>query len=324
MSHRTLVVGGYGYRNVGDEAMLGGLLTQLDRSRVTVVSRDPAATRALHEIEATSIAKAVPALAAHRTVLIGGGSLFGRDMGRIGRLLPAFGLVAHALGRRVELVGIGLDDVNRNAWMVRALVRRAARVVVRDERSLELARSWGARTELAPDLSVALPEPDAATGEKLLRAAGVDLRRPVVGLCLTGIDPELAERVRAAVARAMEALSQVEFVFVPMARHPRIAAHDDLALAAMLRHEWPGLRVLDGVDDPRLVLAVFRRLDAAVCMRFHSLVFAERASVPMVPIAYASKCTTWLAERGMAGIEPTSEALTAALLDLIPAQRRAG
>ena len=324
MTSRTLVVGGYGYRNLGDEAMLGGLLTKLDRSRVTVVSRDPAATRALHDVDATSIAKAVPALATHRTVLIGGGSLFGRDMGRIGRLLPAFALFAHALGRRVELVGIGLDDVSPNDWMVRGLVRRASHVVVRDGRSLELARSWGAHAELAPDLSVALPEVDAAVGEMLLRAAGVDLRRPVVGLCLTGIDPQLADQVRQGIAGAMEALPQVDFVFVPMARHPRIAAHDDLALADVLRREQPRLRVLDGADDPRLVLSVFRRLDAAVCMRFHSLVFAERTGVPMVPIAYASKCSTWLAERGMASVEPKSESLTAALATLIPAERQAG
>ena len=324
MSDRILVVGGYGYRNVGDEAMLAGLLTTLDRSRVTVVSRDPAATRALHEVDSISIGQAVPALVAHRTVLIGGGSLFGRDMGRIGRLLPAFGLLAHALGRRVELVGIGLDDVSPDAWMVRALVRRAARVVVRDERSLELARSWTARADLAPDLSTALPEADAAAGQKLLRAAGVDLRRPVVGLCLTGIDPELAKRVRQAVAGAMGARPDIEFVFIPMARHPRIASHDDLALAAVLRQDQPRLKVLDGVDDPRLVLSIFPRLDAAVCMRFHSLVFAERAAVPMIPIAYASKCSTWVAERGMASIEPEPETLAAALASLVPAERQAG
>ncbi len=324
MTPQTLVIGGYGYRNVGDEAMLAGLLTRLDRSRVTVVSRDPDGTRALHGVAAASIAQAIPALRSHRTVLIGGGSLFGRDMGRIGRLLPAFGLFAHALGRRVELVGIGLDDVSPRSFLVRALVRRADRVVVRDERSLELARGWGADAHLASDLSAHMREADAGAGENLLRAAGVDLRRPVVGLCLTGVDPELARRVQDAVGGAMEALPQVEFVFIPMARHPRVPSHDDRHVAAELRHDRPRLSVLDGVEDPGLVLSVFRRLDAAVCMRFHSLLFADRAGVPMIPIAYASKCATWLDERGMASVEPTSAALTAALSDLIPAERRAG
>ena len=46
------MVGAYGYRNVGDEAILAGLLTTLGGRRVTVVSRSPAETSALHGVPA--------------------------------------------------------------------------------------------------------------------------------------------------------------------------------------------------------------------------------------------------------------------------------
>jgi polysaccharide pyruvyl transferase WcaK-like protein len=43
-----LIVGGYGYRNAGDEAILAGLLEVTGRDGVTVVSRSPAETAASH------------------------------------------------------------------------------------------------------------------------------------------------------------------------------------------------------------------------------------------------------------------------------------
>lgn len=328
MSGRILVVGGYGYGNVGDEAMLAGLLTRLDRRAVTVVSRDPRRSSELHGVRAVAVQQAPLALASHDTLIIGGGSLFGRDMGRIGRLLPAFGLVAHALGRRVELVGIGLDDVAPSGGSVRRLLERAARVVVRDRPSLELARRWGVHAALEPDLSAAMPDPDPATGETLLRAAGLDPRRPVVGLCLTGVDAQLAQEVLPAVAEAIRRLPEAQFAFIPMARHPNVAAHDDAVLGGRLRDAEPAVRILEAADDPRAVLGAFGWLDAAVCMRFHSLVFAERAGVPIVPIAYASKCATWIGERGLSSVAVSADAIAGALDTALrraqPLERRAG
>jgi polysaccharide pyruvyl transferase WcaK-like protein len=324
MSERTLVVGGYGYGNVGDEAMLAGLLTQLDPEQVTVVSRDPRRTTVTHGVRSIPIHLAPIALATHRSVLIGGGSLFGRDMGRLGRLLPAFGVMASRLGKRVELVGIGLDDVSPTNRSVRRLLRLAARVVVRDGRSLEVARRWGVNATLEPDLSSAMPGADPNVGRELLRSSGVDMRRPVVGLCLTAVDEGLARNVVESLSAAIDRLAEVEFVFVPMARHPSVPAHDDGVLGRRLADARPRVHLLEQSDDPAAILSAFEWFDAAACMRFHSLVFAERSGVPIVPISYASKCSVWLGERGMTSIEPTVEALSDAISRVLPAERRAG
>ena len=47
----VLVVGAYGYGNVGDEAILSGLLARLGGHAVTVVSRSPTETSALHGVQ---------------------------------------------------------------------------------------------------------------------------------------------------------------------------------------------------------------------------------------------------------------------------------
>ena len=160
----VLVVGAYGYGNVGDEAILSGLLLRLEGHAVTVVSRSPGDTTALHGVRSIGIGQAVSALRHHRSVVIGGGGLFGRDMGRIGRLLPAFGLLAAALGKRVSVVGVDLDDrLSGSARvLVPLLMRAAAAIQVRDRASATVLAGWGASAGVEPDLS-AWMEPRART-----------------------------------------------------------------------------------------------------------------------------------------------------------------
>jgi polysaccharide pyruvyl transferase WcaK-like protein len=321
-----LVVGAYGYGNVGDEAILAGLLSRLGERRLTVVSRDPEWTRRMHRAEAIGIREAAPALRRHRSVIIGGGGLFGRDIGAIGRLLPAFGLAASALGRPVYVEGIDLDArlVPSARLLVPRLMRRATHVSVRDRQSASMLRDWGIEADIAPDLSTSMLAAPVRDGRALIRSAGVETRRPVVGLALTGIVPRLTDQVVNTVTGAMDAMPDVQFVFIPMSRHLGVAAHDDLVLAHRLRAMRPRLIIVEEVAHPSVVLAAFSQLTAIVAMRYHSMLFAERAGVPLVPLVYAEKTARWLEERGLAPIPARTPEVLAGLQDAIVRGRRAG
>lgn len=318
-SDRILVVGGYGYGNVGDEAILAGLLARLSargaREQVTVVSRDPAQTRAMHDVDAVPIAQAVPELRRHGCVLIGGGGLFGPHMGKLGRLLPAFGLVASAAGRRVTVEGVDLEvEASRpRGLLLTRLLRAADRVAVRDRASAGLLAEWGIDAHVRPDLSAWMEPASAQDGRGLLEEAGVLAGRPVVGLALTAVNRALVEPMLAAVTDAMDALPEIEFCFIPMSRHPSVPAHDDLRLARRLRDARPRVRVVEGAIHPSVVLAAFGHLSAMVAMRYHAMLFAERAGVPLLPVPYAEKNRRWLAERHRSAVEAGSRAITAGL-----------
>jgi polysaccharide pyruvyl transferase WcaK-like protein len=316
----VLVVGGYGYRNVGDEAMLAGLLRLLARRDVTVVSRSPAETTALHGVRSMGIGGAVTALRHHRTLLIGGGGLFGRDMGLLGRLLPAYGLFAAATGRSVTLVGIGLDDDRRLGRLVGRLAAQAEEVAVRDQRSAALLARHGVAAQLIDDLSAHMPAAPRAVGDRLLRGADVDPRRPVVGVCVTGVRDELAPAIEAAIADCVQRLPELQFCLIPMSQHPFVARHNDLLFARRIQAAAPRARVLDGFHHPAAVLSVVGRLSALVGMRYHSLLFARRAGVPSVPISYAPKVDAWLAEQRLAAVAPDGAAITAALTRLLDSE----
>jgi polysaccharide pyruvyl transferase WcaK-like protein len=298
----TLVVGGYGYRNAGDEAILAGLLRLIGRDGVTVVSRAPARTSATHQVRSVSLARAPIELPGHPGIIIGGGGLFGRDMGLIGRALPVAGLAAIGLGRQVALVGVGIDRAmsGASAHLVAALGRRATAVVVRDEASRAALESLGVHARCRPDLSAAVPSAGRAAGIRHLATVGLDPdRRPVVGLCLTAVDDALTVEVAWAVRGLVDALPDVDFCFLPMSRHPFVAAHDDEAFGRRLMASSPRLRLLIPPDDSSEILGIFEAFSAAVCMRYHSLLFAERAGIPIVPVAYAEKCRHWIDERSI-------------------------
>lgn len=310
-----LIVGGYGYRNVGDEAILAGLLTRHHGRRVTVVSRAPAETTAMHSVAAISIRHALGALRHHRSVLIGGGGLFGRDMGRVGRLLPLFGLVAAALGRTVVVDGVGIDDgmpASRRV-LLRALFGRAASITVRDTASKHVLDRWGIAARVEPDRSFDMVPAATEAGARLLRAAGVDLDRPVIGLCLTSLNGAMANDVFAAATELISTLPEAEFCFIPMSAHPVAGSHDDRRLGEALRARHPRLRMLDPAVHPAVVLASFAHLSAAVCMRYHSVLFAHRMGVPFVPVPYAPKAATWLAEHRIAPVATSGRAWTDAV-----------
>lgn len=321
----VLVVGAYGYRNVGDEAILSGLLAKLGARPVTVVSRNPDETRRLHSVAAIGIGSAAAALWNHASLVIGGGGLFGRDMGRLGRLLPAYGLVAAGLGRTVVIEGVDVDEQLplSGRLLVPWLMRRAARVTVRDRRSAAILERWGVPANVAPDLSCWMPMADPEVGRHLLRAAGADLSRPVVGLALTAVQPSLADAVVTAVCGAMDALPEAQFCFIPMSRHPWLPSHDDMNVAARIRDAMPRLAILDCDAHPAAVLAAYAQLSAIVAMRHHAMLFAARTEVPLVPLAYAEKNVRWLDERGVRALPAELGPVIAALRTALAGDARA-
>lgn len=315
LAEPILVLGGYGVRNVGDEAMLAGLLRQIGPNRpVTVVSRMPAETAALHGVKAIQPWEAVRALRSHSSLIIGGGGLFGRDMAALGRLIPLYGLLASQLGLKVAIQGVGVDRDMRPvaAVFLRRLARRAVAFSVRDHQSSEVLAEWGIRADVLPDLSAGIDPAPARRGSELLRRAGIDANRPVVGLGLTAMRGDQTA-LEAAVAHCIAALPDVQFCFIPMSQHPFVHAHNDLLLGRRLQLRSPGLAILEGSFRPEEVMAAFTSLSAAVCMRFHSLLFAARVGTPIIPLPYAPKCEAWVEEHGLERVAIEGPALASAV-----------
>jgi polysaccharide pyruvyl transferase CsaB len=163
---RVLVAGWVGSTNLGDELVLAGLLRHLRRLAVqpVVLSVDPAATAAMHGVEAVRSAGPAGLLAAAGTcdaLVLGGGGLL-QDETSPFNLPFHLGRSWAAVLRRLPRAGVGLGAGRLDTTLGRALVRRSLRgvpVSVRDAPSADLLAELGLpRPVVAADLALALPD----------------------------------------------------------------------------------------------------------------------------------------------------------------------
>ena len=158
---KVLVSGYYGFGNLGDEALLAGMLTGLQEHSVTVLSQRPAATRALHGVGAAHRLRGLAALLNHDALISGGGGLL-QDKTSARSLRYYLGVLelAQRLGKRTVVYGQSVGPLSPDGERAVAQALRGLPVAVRDGPSQVLVETAGhVSAELVADSALLLPEP---------------------------------------------------------------------------------------------------------------------------------------------------------------------
>jgi polysaccharide pyruvyl transferase CsaB len=148
---KLLFSGYYGFGNEGDELVLSALLNALDdvRSEITVLSADPAATRARHRVRAADRWRPEQVFREQLrcdALISGGGGLL-QDLS--GPMTPGYYLgfiaLARLIGKPAVLVGQGFGPVKRtwNPLLCRLVLPHATLIVPRDPQGLAWCRTQG-------------------------------------------------------------------------------------------------------------------------------------------------------------------------------------
>jgi polysaccharide pyruvyl transferase CsaB len=309
---RIGISGSYGGMNLGDEAILEGILGELRASvsaEVTVFSRNPSDTLQRHRVEHAINARALtrkeitPAIRdLDLLVLGGGGILFDGEVDDYLREV----LIAHEAGVPVLVYAISAGPLKRreSRLAVRDALNAASTTVitVRDRLGLRLLEDVGVTHEiqLTADPAFMLePEPLAA---EALKADGVTLDRHTVGFSVRepgpaapDINPEQYYGLLANAADFVIERFDAEVVFVPMEKHD--VQHSHAVLAHMRFSEKA--EVLRRRYSSRQILDLMGRFDFVVGMRLHFLIFAALRGTPFAPLPYASKVSGLLEDLGM-------------------------
>ena len=309
---RIGISGSYGGMNLGDEAILEGILGELRASvpvEVSVFSRNPADTLARHKVEHAINARALtrkevtPAIRdLDLLVLGGGGILFDGEAEAYLREV----LIAHEVAVPVMLYAISAGPLATQAS--RIAVRAALNAVpttvitVRDRLGLRLLEDVGVTREIQLTADPAfLLEPEEFSVEAL-KAEGVQLKGHVVGFSVREpgpAAPDLAtEQYYALLANAADFVVErfdAEVVFVPMEKFDVQHSHGVVAhmrfpeRAEILRRRY----------SSRQILGLMGRFAFAVGMRLHFLIFAALRGTPFAPLPYASKVSGLLEDLEM-------------------------
>ena len=307
-SFQVGISGSYGGLNLGDEAILEGILSQLRSAlpvEVTVFSRNPDDTLKRHGVE-----RAVPVRDMSREevrpevarldlfILGGGGILFDAEVGIYLREV----MLAHEHGVPVLVYAVSAGPLDRpeSGAAVKDALDRAAVVSVRDRGSKHLLESLGVQQEIHVTADPALllePQPipeDALEREGIERQGkwliGLSVREP--GVAAPDLD---ADHYHVLLANAGDYLIErfdADLIFVPMESRMRDLQHSHAVVSKMANPHRA--HVLKGRYTSGEMLALIRHFDFAVGMRLHFLIFAALHRVPFVALPYGGKVDGFL------------------------------
>ena len=339
---RVLAIGWFGEDNLGDDAMLSGLLRLLDRSLggadVTVATRHPAKTAAAFGTR--TIRRASPedsgftnrehlwATLRSDLVTLGGGDLIREQADGV---VPALNWlhrvrVALRLRRPVALVGISVGDLFSPLVIDRVsdYLRRIPLVAARDRASATRLAELGAG-QVVTIGDLALEAFDAP-----LSIVGPANERPRIGVVFREIlgrgrdVPETANHtLQTELAVALDRLASgfgAQIELIPFRTRDSRPRPDDDARAG----EALAGRAASGVDWVRhrrpasatAFAGLAAGLDLVIAVRLHGAVLGTSAGRPVVAIAYDAKTTGFLADLGLADqalrLEATADEIEAA------------
>ncbi len=294
---RAVLCGYYGKGNGGDEALLATLLQMLPADVTPIVlSGNPDETRDRYNVETCDRMALLPILQALRQsdVLIWGGGSLMQDATSAASPLYYGGLMALAQQLRLKTIAWaqGIGPLKRT--LTRSLARRTfagcTAVSVRDRGSAALLSNWQVDCILAPDPVWAL---------SCAPVPGWDLPAPRVAVTLRSHSQLSATRL-ANLTRALidfQTATQTCILLIPFQRT------QDLAIAQSIAPQLPGPSQVLCLEDPKTLKGVFRGVEMAIGMRYHSLIMAASVGCRCFALSYDPKVSQLMAELAMPGWE---------------------
>lgn len=305
-------MGWYGNHNLGDEAVLSGIIEQVlevnDDVSLTVFSDDIENSKMLHKIDATwmlppSIRSAInsPFMWSFRkaylpgikvlkkadlSIIGGGGIIADHAVGQIEKWCKRISLsIKHS--KKTVIYGVGVEPLTRkgNQSGLLNVLNKVDNIVVRDEQSKQELESIGLSNVLvAPDHAFALPL-DTYSVKSI---SGMDEIKGTVVLCpvhrFLGQDKEKYAEMH------------VDFMRHLKDNHPDVKVTLGLMFPEdnFLAHYLKDLSNFAGSVPlfkfhPKQVMVAFAQADSIVSTRLHSLILGALVNTPIIPIVYDVK-----------------------------------
>ena len=167
-NHSSLLLGYYGFGNLGDELLLQASIKILnergiENKNIIVLSNNPEETQKNFHVESVNrwkIFEVLKAVRKSKNLILGGGGLF-QDSTSLKSCVYYWGVVrlAKFLGLNIFALGQSIGPLNSrlSKFLTRNALRACEKIQVRDENSFNIAKNFNIKNlELAPDLVLKL------------------------------------------------------------------------------------------------------------------------------------------------------------------------
>lgn len=321
------VCGWYGHGNVGDEAILEGVLESLTEISpeisVTVFSDNPKHTRKHHGVKSVRqnptwrepLEKAsllLTYLWNDLFILGGGGFLSDWQSPTTPKLWLKRVWRAKILGKKTMAYGIGAGPITtkEGRYWTQKVLNTFDVITARDSVSKEWLKKAGVekRVYVTADPALRLPVPDELTTENILRRCVPDRKKPLAVMSLAPIFhvdtywPGMKGRYKrlvkdcASVIRFLRSELNLSVLMVPMHLGVDLPFHQAVVEESKVTE---GVTLIDEQLSPLEVLAVYTDAELLITNRFHSILLASLCSVPSVGIVIHHKARCFLQDVGL-------------------------
>ncbi len=301
----VVICGAYGRGNAGDDAILEAILQEM-RSidpdmPITVLSKDPKATRLAYRVRSVSrmaIFSWWRTMRRSRLYINGGGSLIQDVTSRRSLWFYLMNIqAAKDAGCRVQMYGCGIGPVTRMSHRrlaAKVLNRAVDAITLREPDSLTELQSMGVtRPEilLTADPALTLPAAREDETDSVLLRAGIPPQGRYICFALRrwrGFEDKAPLLGKA--ARYAYTAYGLTPVFIAVEKHldpgaGRLAARD----LEDIPHYF-----LDDAGTAGTIIGALSRMEIVVSMRLHALIFAAGQGIPLVGVVYDPKVSAFL------------------------------
>lgn len=310
MNERTYKIGisgSYGGLNLGDEAILQSIISELRDSvkvEITVFSRDPEDTLQRHKVDRAiavrelSLTEIKPELKQLDLFILGGGGILYDAEAKI--YLREV-MLAHELGIPVMVYAISAGPLTNRSLQkyVCEVLEQVEVITVREKGVVKILEEVGVQKKIIVTADPALLlEPEEIPDDIFLKEHSNGKRRLVCmsvrepGIAAPDINDELYHNILANAADFIVDRYDADVLFIPMERKMLDLQHSHAVVSMMLRpqHAW----ILNRPYTSGQVLTLMKYFHLAVGMRLHFLIFAALQGIPFVALPYSSKVSGFL------------------------------
>ncbi len=304
----AIISGSYGFRNIGDDALLMSILKDLKSFkpdiRLMVLSKIPAGTARdfqVASINRVNILRIYQAMRKSKAFIYGGGNLL-QDITSTRSLFFYLSMVW--LAKRLDLKvmfyanGIGPLKKSLNRLLTKKIINKVDVITLREALSFDELKHMEIskpRILLTADAALTVMDGYGGTSSGIVERFGLNDRKPLLGISLRkypGHERIEHEKYETVIAQAIDHMAEkydAYPVFFPM-MHPEDVQILENVAAKMNNESYIIKDKLD-IQETYELISSFKML---IGMRLHALVFSAVAAVPMIGLVYDPKIQGFL------------------------------
>ena len=323
---RIFIYGGYGYKNIGDEAILAGLLQIIRRcfkdAKITVVSGDPKETRMMHNVNSISPLNLniLKEIIKSNMIILGGGGIVSRVISygykyKIfcveGKLIHIIAIISKLFNKPVLYYGISATSIPDplTKFFAKLGMQFADIIVTRDYLSKKIIEKFlciKKKIIVEPDLAFDMEVNDNIEIQDLLNKENIDPNKFLIAITLRLVENKetnkiILETITYVIKHLFDVFDEkIEIIFIPMSRRTsklgEIGKNDMVVLNELkkrLKNNYK-IKFIKGQYHPMYIKQLIDRCDFLIGMRLHSVIFAYLTNTPCIAIEYDEKVTEFL------------------------------